>query len=867
MSLSRAPKVCLVSVTSEYLDIEISPTGEECRNEGSRPLMTITLDAAQVADAFLIRLQFPNAMFKPLDKNNPEIQCSPAQLSEYSTTEPEPIRELPLHILRSPAADSVTESDNSPLFKSWESRGREKLQSPVQPDYSSTESDISPWYRRDTVKMTVGDSAPFHQPRPKVFVSRRRKFSSPGDPVKQALLSESGLQWQAQLTPEKNVRVRKVIPMKRSAINPEYRDHVEESQEEEVEVSLAMASSTPRVRKASAKVTDPNNAASTSSKKTASTKGKGKAPVKNTPAKTPQFTQKQLQDIMMKIAASGTLDAALIAGASQSSNTVAQPSNTVTSVGTKRKAVTNELRTAPVKKKAKKSVVESDEEQEEDDEEEEDPLKNVLADDIQIFDDDDDDEEEDEEDEEREQPEEDDDEDGEEDGGEDVVMGGNPPNANNEDLVEKLAELDTASLQNLATTWAMMEDDIRASNGIEEVEPTQIASVWVPPSTPSRSTSTSAAAAAVLPSRAPPMLRINRNGNSTHKLAISNFTPRTQRLINVTRPAIRKSTALEHAFPDIERLEFIKRVAEEALTRFGDGKDVMTGTLTRVLGDPALAEPFLTYNMYARGGLLSTITTKTRACIAGHYGIPGAYDLKTIVRKIEWLLQQGNFKMGALDIANEYCDRQQPYQNEIYATLIRTIFFSKGRADAAVFRELTVNQRIPGPLFALLSTAIEHALTLWSGGAERKGEFGEASKDRYHFHLQSWQYMEKEAPTHAANLSKRLFKTVAEQTNKTFLIEEAVGELSGVDMANLEAMAKAEELLDAPTTAAPAATVAPNASVPPAPSSNLDKASDSAVGSSSTAAPTAGSTAVVSTPATGIAPSGPGVPAAAAATA
>ncbi|KAJ8074591.1 hypothetical protein PM082_015494 [Marasmius tenuissimus] len=115
--------------------------------------------------------------------------------------------------------------------------------------------------------------------------------------------------------------------------------------------------------------------------------------------------------------------------------------------------------------------------------------------------------------------------------------------------------------------------------------------------------------------------------------------------------------------------------------------------------------------------------------------------------------------MGSLNVADETCNHQEPYQNEIYATLIHTIFFSKGRANAAVFKALTETQSIPGPVFALLSTAIEHVLSLWNGGSERRGEFGEASKDRYQFHLQAWKVLEEEAPTHTANLSKHLFQT------------------------------------------------------------------------------------------------------------
>ncbi|KAL0568046.1 hypothetical protein V5O48_013947 [Marasmius crinis-equi] len=227
MSSPHTPKVCLVSVTSEHLDIEISPTGEQCRYEGSRPLMTLTLDAAQLADAFLIRLAFPNARFKPSDENHAELPCSPTQLSEYSTTEPDPIPQFPSHLFRSPATQSVTEPDSSPLFKGWESRGCRRPRSPIQAEDSITESDVSPV---TTSRRTLDNTST----RP--ITATPVRFLSPGDRDKQTMLSQSALEHQAHLTPEKQARVRNIIPMKRSAVDPEYADHVEESQEDEIEV-------------------------------------------------------------------------------------------------------------------------------------------------------------------------------------------------------------------------------------------------------------------------------------------------------------------------------------------------------------------------------------------------------------------------------------------------------------------------------------------------------------------------------------------------------------------------------------------------------------------------------------------------------
>ncbi|KAL0562959.1 hypothetical protein V5O48_019120 [Marasmius crinis-equi] len=247
------PKVCLVSVTAHNIDIEISPTGEELRNAGSRPSMTITLDAAQIAESFLIRLQFPNAVFRspeepltesvlsPTQVTHEARARSPAQLSEYSTTEPDsPIPQIPAHLLRSPSADSVTESDNSPLCLSTEPAENEHIQSPI---HGCTERDEAPCFDRTSLKTVSGEmrlnTPPSGSPTvaPKRLPSNVPNRDSPEQPDNQKHQSPPVHRGRAGLTPERRDReVNMVIPMKRSAIDPEYANIVETSQDEEVEV-------------------------------------------------------------------------------------------------------------------------------------------------------------------------------------------------------------------------------------------------------------------------------------------------------------------------------------------------------------------------------------------------------------------------------------------------------------------------------------------------------------------------------------------------------------------------------------------------------------------------------------------------------
>ncbi|KAL0062884.1 hypothetical protein AAF712_010205 [Marasmius tenuissimus] len=574
-------------------------------------------------------------------------------------------------------------------------------------------------------------------------------------------------------------------------------------------MSSQTANSQPAKRncKASQKASDPNNVASQNQK--------GKTPAKKAAKKimtalgSLPYTQEGLQNIMNQIVAAGGLDAALAQGAAAS-----------TSATKKRKATGSS--SLPSKKKARKTVVESDAEEDEDD----DVLASIFGEEIQTLNGDKTRTRTDKDDEQAKEDEDDDDNGGLSGSDDDTDDEGNNPQAADEDgnRIPIVPEM-----ENLEAAWNAMRDDIRATNGINQVNPSQVASqVPATPATPSRRSGSGPSSSSPLVPSFPAPPRLNRNGKVSHKINFNHFTPCTQQVLSATHPEVRRSVVLENAFPSVDKYTWVRELSEMAIAGVVDGNEALLATVQCVFADPALRKLFTQYCLYSRGGLLSTTTTKTRNSIAGHYGIPGDKDAKAISKTVAWLLQKGNFKMGSLDAEPETCNCQEPYQNLIFMTLIRTIFFSKGRADAAVFKALTVKQSIPRPVFVLLSTAIKHALTIWSGGAERKGEFGKSSKERYQFHLQGWNLLEEKAPMYTANLSKCLFRTVAEQTNKTFLLQEAIDKLDDVDVSGLESMAKCNEILNAPLGGAPA--IPANATADPAAPAAAGPAADPAAG-------------------------------------
>ncbi|KAJ8074590.1 hypothetical protein PM082_015493 [Marasmius tenuissimus] len=385
---------------------------------------------------------------------------------------------------------------------------------------------------------------------------------------------------------------------------------------------MSAPSPTPpkQVSKPSAKAWDPDNVARMGSKKKSSTAKGGKASKKNLIL---PLSAVDLQMILAQVAAgtflncfagdiltnllltAGGLDAALNAGASQVS--------TAPMTGQKRKG--NNLPGPSSKKKVKKSVVLSDDKEGACDEDNK-VLDNVLGAAVRTLDDNEangdhsNDEEEEElgkatpsgfESEEEEAQ------------GEGAVAQPGP-------TVD--SEPSIAEFEDLSTAWEAMKADIHATNKIESADLSQATSsfpVTPPPATPSGATSTNS-----IPSRAP--LRLDHNGKPLHKLSLNHFTPRTH-------------TAIEHAFPSVEKYTWVRGLAELAVSHFADENEAMLATIACVFEDPNLRDLFTQYCMYARSGLLSTTTTKTRSSIAGHYGIPVTLSPKDIAKRVTWLVE------------------------------------------------------------------------------------------------------------------------------------------------------------------------------------------------------------------------------------
>ncbi|KAJ3717517.1 hypothetical protein C8R42DRAFT_711648 [Lentinula raphanica] len=183
---------------------------------------------------------------------------------------------------------------------------------------------------------------------------------------------------------------------------------------------------------------------------------------------------------------------------------------------------------------------------------------------------------------------------------------------------------------------------------------------------------------------------------------------------------------------------------------------------------------------------------KAREFTASYYALPGTRKPSEVKEIVTWLLTDGHFKYGGVNIETQTFDNQKPFEADGIAHLLRLEYFAtKGGANIAVFKEMVSAKRIKAPTVALIITVLEHALMEYSEGTYCNSEFTDSAKSRYHFHLASYNRVAQAAPTWADRFEMNLFNLVLNQSNKTFLLDVEADDMKEVDLASLEANAVA----------------------------------------------------------------------------
>ncbi|KAJ3967364.1 hypothetical protein EV361DRAFT_1009163 [Lentinula raphanica] len=208
--------------------------------------------------------------------------------------------------------------------------------------------------------------------------------------------------------------------------------------------------------------------------------------------------------------------------------------------------------------------------------------------------------------------------------------------------------------------------------------------------------------------------------------------------------------------------------------------------------DTDLQKLLTSFMGYARGGLFTSLAKKAREFTASYYALPGTRKSSEVKEIVTWLLTDGHFKYGGVNIETQTFDHQKPFEADGIAHLLRLEYFAtKGGANIAVFKEMISAKRIKAPTVALMITVLEHALMEYSEGTYRNSEFTDSAKSRYHYHLASYNRVAQAAPTWADRFEMNLFNLVLNQSNKTFLLDVEADDMKEVDLASLEANAVA----------------------------------------------------------------------------
>ncbi|KAJ3965783.1 hypothetical protein EV361DRAFT_1017204 [Lentinula raphanica] len=361
---------------------------------------------------------------------------------------------------------------------------------------------------------------------------------------------------------------------------------------------------------------------------------------------------------------------------------------------------------------------------------------------------------------------------------------GNENIPENDDALEEHLEEDLVDNPGL-DSFQDMEVDVEApSNGIDVVKTPVTTSS--PFSTPSKRSSVQAAVARhklrrqlnISPSRT--YSRPSPDKRKVYKVTSNMFSPRTRKLAVAGKRQARRVSTIEDAFP-ADKHAFFLDVARHTAT-----VESLVDVFEYVLEDTDVQKLLTSFMGYARGGLFTSLAKKAREFTASYYTLPGTRKVSEVKDMVDWLISDGHFKYGGVNVESRTFDRKKPFEADGIAHLLRLEYFAtKGGANIAVFKEMVAAKRIKGPTIALMATVMAHIVTLSSQIQQRR------APSSYHHHLSSYKRIAEGATTWANEFEVRLFNLVLNQSNKTFLLEVEANDMNEVDLAELEASAVA----------------------------------------------------------------------------
>ncbi|KAF9059371.1 hypothetical protein BDP27DRAFT_1431470 [Rhodocollybia butyracea] len=250
------------------------------------------------------------------------------------------------------------------------------------------------------------------------------------------------------------------------------------------------------------------------------------------------------------------------------------------------------------------------------------------------------------------------------------------------------------------------------------------------------------------------------------------------------------ATATQQPFPSDKHgynMEILQDLAKDY-----KGEDDMVEVFARVLASVDTQQELVQFLGYARSGFFTNCMAKAREWVATCFGLPGKMNSTEVKELVGWLLKDGHYKYGEVDIHNKTYNTKLPFGCEGIAHILRLeVFATEGGANIEIFREIVNVRKIAPTTIALMITFIEHFLNEYVEGVYRHVEFSDTARPCYCFHLSSFNHIANKAPKWANNFATSLYKLILTQSNKEFLLDAEADDLTEVDIEGLEAAAVA----------------------------------------------------------------------------
>ncbi|KAF9039556.1 hypothetical protein BDP27DRAFT_1374541 [Rhodocollybia butyracea] len=209
-------------------------------------------------------------------------------------------------------------------------------------------------------------------------------------------------------------------------------------------------------------------------------------------------------------------------------------------------------------------------------------------------------------------------------------------------------------------------------------------------------------------------------------------------------------------------MEILQELANEY-----KGEGDMIDVFTRVLASVDTQQELVSFLAMPEVGSSLTVWQKAREWVPTRFGIPGKMKSTEVKELVAWLMQDGHYKYGEVNIQNKTYNTQLPFGCEGIAHILRLeVFATKGGANIEIFREIVNARTIAPTTIVLMLTFIEHALHEYSEGVYRHVEFSDTARSR-------------------------LYKLILTQSNKEFLLDVEADDLTEVDIKGLESNAVA----------------------------------------------------------------------------